>query len=166
MGKYNRNNMSTLPTTPFDLGVHQATITDVKDEVSKSGLDQFKITITGREDEKGQVTLTFGTKFVEEAINRMLASIEDAGYEIPETIDFGCNPETVSFIFDKSVFIWQRKNTYTNQAGNDVVGKKIEFITLEEFKALGGKLLQDEEPVLELDQPPLPEAPYQGKVIY
>ncbi len=158
---YSKSKVGELPTNPFEYGVHKATISDIKDKKSARGYDQFVINLDGNEHQKGNVTITFGTKFTEEALMRLIASVEGAGTVIPE-IDFDYNPETVSFLLGKPVFIWARVNTYTDNDGNERKNKKLEFITFEEFEALGGQINNEISVNTELpinNIVPLPEEP-------
>ncbi|MFK4957394.1 hypothetical protein [Lactococcus garvieae] len=77
--------------------------------------------------------------FTEEALIRLIDSVEGAGTTIPE-IDFDYNTKTVTFLMGKPVFIWARVNTYTDNDGKQRKNKKLEFITFEEFESLGGIL--------------------------
>jgi hypothetical protein len=120
---YSKSKVGELPTNPFEYGVHKATISDINDKQSARGYDQFVINLDGNEHQKGNVTITFGTKFTEEALMRLIASVEGAGTAIPE-IDFDYNTETVSFLLGKPVFIWARVNTYIDKDGNERKNKK------------------------------------------
>ncbi|MDT2527158.1 type III secretion system protein PrgE [Lactococcus petauri] len=158
---YSKSKVGELPTNPFEYGVHKAIISDINDKKSARGYDQFVINLDGNEHQKGNVTITFGTKFTEEALMRLIASVEGAGTVIPE-IDFDYNPETVSFLLGKPVFIWARVNTYTDNDGNERKNKKLEFITFEEFEALGGQINNEISVNTELpinNIVPLPEEP-------
>ncbi|MFK4849272.1 type III secretion system protein PrgE [Lactococcus petauri] len=158
---YSKSKVGELPTNFFEYGVHKATISDIKDKKSARGYDQFVINLDGNEHQKGNVTITFGTKFTEEALMRLIASVEGAGTVIPE-IDFDYNTETVSFLLGKPVFIWARVNTYTDNDGNERKNKKLEFITFEEFEALGGQINNEISVNTELpinNIVPLPEEP-------
>lgn len=158
---YSKSKVGELPTNLFEYGVHKATISDIKDKKSARGYDQFVINLDGNEHQKGNVTITFGTKFTEEALMRLIASVEGAGTVIPE-IDFDYNTETVSFLLGKPVFIWARVNTYTDNDGNERKNKKLEFITFEEFEALGGQINNEISVNTELpinNIVPLPEEP-------
>lgn len=156
---YSKIKVGELPTNPFQYGVHKATISDINDKKSARGYDQFVINLDGNEHQKGNVTITFGTKFTEEALMRLIASVEGAGIVIPE-IDFDYNTETVSFLLGKPVFIWARVNTYTDNDGNERKNKKLEFITLEEFESLGGILDTSDNIQEDYAFPPLPEEPH------
>ncbi|MFK4964879.1 hypothetical protein [Lactococcus garvieae] len=156
---YSKSKVGELPTNPFEYGVHKAIISDIKDKQSTRGYDQFVIALDGNEHQKGNVTITFGTKFTEEAIMRLIASVEGAGTIIPE-IDFDYNTETVSFLLGKPVFIWAKVNIYTDNDGNDRKNKKLEFITFEEFESLGGILDTSDNIQEDYAFPPLPEEPY------
>ncbi|QSR09932.1 MULTISPECIES: type III secretion system protein PrgE [Lactococcus] len=158
---YSKSKVGELPTNLFEYGVHKATISDIKDKKSARGYVQFVINLDGNEHQKGNVTITFGTKFTEEALMRLIASVEGAGTVIPE-IDFDYNTETVSFLLGKPVFIWARVNTYTDNDGNERKNKKLEFITFEEFEALGGQINNEISVNTELpinNIVPLPEEP-------
>ncbi|MGI1836027.1 type III secretion system protein PrgE [Lactococcus garvieae] len=158
---YSKSKVGELPTNPFEYGVHKAIISDINDKKSARGYDQFVINLDGNEHQKGNVTITFGTKFTEEALMRLIASVEGAGIVIPE-IDFDYNPETVSFLLGKPVFIWARVNTYTDNDGNERKNKKLEFIIFEEFEAFGGQINNEISVNTELpinNIVPLPEEP-------
>lgn len=156
---YSKSKVGELPANPFDYGVHHAIISDINDKKSTRGYDQFNITLTGKEHEKGNVLITFGTKFTEEALMRLIASVEGAGTTIPK-IDFDYNTETVTFLMGKPVFIWARVNTYTDNDGKQRKNKKLEFITFEEFESLGGILDASDNIQEDYSLPPLPEEPH------
>ena len=158
MGFYNRDKMSELSSTPFAFGVYPVVISDLRDETSPKGFNQFKITVKGKNGEQGLVTFTFGTKYSDEGMTRLLASIEDAGTPIPD-LAFDYSAETADFLLDKALFIWVRENLYLDDQGKERKSKKIEFITQAEFESLGGRTASIDHPEPYFEEQPFPEEP-------
>lgn len=142
--QYNRTNISNLSGNQFEVGVHIAEITAVgSDKKSKSGNDMFAITVEGERGESATNYLTFGLKWSDGNLNRILASIEDNRQKIAP-IDYGFNREIKNFLVSKRVFIQikERSGSYTDKNTGEVkqsTGTEIKaFLRGDEYASLGG----------------------------
>lgn len=140
--QYNRNEMSALSGLGFEAGAHVATITDVKNQVSKNGNPMFKMTIEGSKGESADSYFLFGMDWTDSNLQRLLASIEDNNQNVAP-IDYGHNEQTMNFLKNKRVFInvKPKTGTYIDKNGEtkNSTGTEIKaFLTHQEFLAKGG----------------------------
>ncbi|EOA3443795.1 type III secretion system protein PrgE [Enterococcus hirae] len=127
--KYQRPTNRASGFKQFNVGTHEAKIIKVDKKKSKSDNNMFKLLVEGRNGEKGNYYLTFGTEFTDESLSFLIASIEDAGTDIPD-IDFGYNVETFNFLRGKDVFIEVENRSFNGELKPAVT----KFLTLEEFE--------------------------------
>jgi hypothetical protein len=116
----------------FEVGTHAATITSIGKKDSKNGSKMFVLSLEGKEGEKGTYFLVFGNDYTENNLSFLLASIEDAGAEIPD-IEFGHNKLTYQFLNGKEVFIRVEMQEYKGSSRPTIT----EFLTLDEFENSG-----------------------------
>lgn len=128
--KYTRPLQREEEKNEFSIGSHPATITTVKETISRNtGSDMFIMKVVGEKGEEVTFYLTFGNDYTEKNINFLLASIEDNGVEIPD-IDFGYNKQTRNFLRGKAVYIEVKKKDYKGNKSNAID----KFLSLAEFE--------------------------------
>ena len=141
--QYNRNEMSALSGKQFEVGVHIATIVDVKNQKSKNGDPMFMFDIEGAHGETTKNWFLFGQPWSDKNLQRILVSIEDNNQTIAP-MDYGHNQETMNFLKNKRVFIQTVKKTGTyvdKKTGEEKqqVGTEIKnFLCRSEFASFGG----------------------------
>lgn len=116
----------------FQVGTHAAAITSIGTKDASSGAKMFTLSLEGKEGERGKFYLVFGNDFTENNMSFLLASIEDAGADIPD-IDFGYNKPTYQFLKGKEVFIRVEEKEFRGKPQATIT----EFLTLEEFENSG-----------------------------
>jgi|GEM_PF-4615970 len=130
MVKANRSAVQTLGNKEFPIGKHEATIKHVKLDKSTKGDEMLIFRIGGEDGEVVYYNLLRKSEYFDDIMQRILASVEDAGKEIDDEMDYEYNPETAAFFKDADVFIKIRE-------GKEYQGKKRNvlslFLTQEEF---------------------------------
>lgn len=113
----------------FQVGTHAAAITSIGTKDASSGAKMFTLSLEGKEGEKGKFYLVFGNDFTENNMSFLLASIEDAGADIPD-IDFGYNKPTYQYLKGKEVYIRVEEKEFRGKPQAAIT----EFLTLDEFE--------------------------------
>ncbi|EHV0179359.1 type III secretion system protein PrgE [Enterococcus faecalis] len=128
---YQRPIKRTTGYKNFNVGTHQVKITGVKKTKSSKGNNMFRLFVEGSQGEKGQYFLTFGTEYTDESLTFLIASIEDAGTDIPD-LDFGFNRATFDFLLKKDAFIQVEMKEYKGKSQPAIT----KFLTLDEFEQI------------------------------
>lgn len=128
--KYTRPLQREKEKNEFSIGSHPATISKIKNMISKkTKSEMFIMTIVGEEGQEATYFLVFGNDYTENNVNFLLASIEDNGEEIPD-IDFGYNKQTRDFLLNKAVYIEIKETEYQGNKQNSID----KFLNLAEFE--------------------------------
>ncbi|MDR0200253.1 MAG: hypothetical protein LBI43_06730 [Streptococcaceae bacterium] len=136
MPTFNRNEIAPKPSNGehnyknFSAGVHEVKIRRAELTNAKTtGRDMISFILESQFGETGFYNLVFGTEKSDGYLQRILASVADNGFEVPNNFDFGYNEGTVQFLASKDVFI-----EVVEEEFNDAPFFRINaFLTSEEY---------------------------------